>query len=497
MAQYRLEVQAIKRADGRSAVAAAAYRSGERLLDERLMMTFDFAAKGGIEASGILAPESAPASFSDRATLWNTAEAADVRSDSRVAREILISLPHELDAAQRLALVQAFASESLVARGMIADFAIHRPDAHGDQRNFHAHVMVTTRTVGPDGFGHKARAWDNPEAVRAMRLEWEDIQNRHLRLALGEGAPQVSAKSLADQGLDQEATVHLGPASSGMERRGERSDRGGINRSVAQRNRERRDHPIEVREIEDRLAGDRARQTYPIGAVVREFEAIHQSMLRERAGWTRERAALRAPAIPSARSIHEAITGEAAKDRGRARAHALAMQSRVLGLRAKRNSLVRWIRNPGRMIWAKHAELNALARARANLAQAERGLAVRRRWLRSSEGQAYVAAQQHPFRLQAEIVRRMDRTLERKIRRADRRIEAVEGTRTKLLVAEALGETRVTAPADLSLGVVQAVREVDRTVVGALKAYQPGQVRQALAKVAALALGRGLPDLDL
>jgi len=93
-------------------------------------------------------------------------------------------------------LVKAFVAESLVERGMIADYAIHRPDTHGDQRNYHAHIMVTTRAVGPEGFGHKARAWDNPDAVRALREEWADVQNRHLRQALGEGlrrsAPRAS-----------------------------------------------------------------------------------------------------------------------------------------------------------------------------------------------------------------------------------------------------------------------------------------------------------------
>jgi len=119
-------------------------------------------------------------------------------------------------------------------------------------------------------------------------------------------------------------------------------------------------------------------------------------------------------AIPSARSIHEAVTAEVARARGLARGRYLAIQERVAGVRGRRNGLDRWIRNPGRMIWAKHTELNALARARAELARAESQLAVRRTWLRSPEGQAYVAAQQHPYKLAAEEIRRADRTLERK-----------------------------------------------------------------------------------
>ncbi|MDP1601126.1 MobA/MobL family protein [Phenylobacterium sp.] len=132
MAQYRLEVQAIRRSEGRSAVAAAAYRSASRLHDQRLEMVFDYAAKGGVVFAGIMAPEAAPAWLLDREVLWNTAEAADRRVDSRTAREVLVSLPHELTDDQRLELLRAFIAEGLVAKGMIADYAIHRPDAHGD-----------------------------------------------------------------------------------------------------------------------------------------------------------------------------------------------------------------------------------------------------------------------------------------------------------------------------------------------------------------------------
>ena len=101
MAQYRLEVQTIQRSAGRSAVAAAAYRSGDRLIDERLAMEFDFGAKGDIEFAAIMAPADAPAAFGDRQTLWNAAEAAENRKDAVPARELLVSLPHELDFGQR------------------------------------------------------------------------------------------------------------------------------------------------------------------------------------------------------------------------------------------------------------------------------------------------------------------------------------------------------------------------------------------------------------
>ena len=159
MAQYRLAVQTIQRAAGRSAVAAAAYRSGARLVDDRLAMEFDFAAKEDIEFAAIMAPANTPAGYQDRQTLWNAAEAAERRKDAVPARELLLSLPHELDFQQRRELVRDFVSEHVVARGMIADVAMHRPGKQGDQRNFHAHILVTTRAAGPEGFGRKPPEW--------------------------------------------------------------------------------------------------------------------------------------------------------------------------------------------------------------------------------------------------------------------------------------------------------------------------------------------------
>ncbi len=107
-------------------MAAAAYRSASRLHDQRLEMVFDYAAMQGVVFAGVMAPEGAPAAYLDRETLWNAVEADDRRSDSRTAREFLISLPHELTDAQRHGLVREFVGEVLVAQGMIADYAIHR-----------------------------------------------------------------------------------------------------------------------------------------------------------------------------------------------------------------------------------------------------------------------------------------------------------------------------------------------------------------------------------
>lgn len=493
MAQFRLEVQAIKRADGRSAVAAAAYRAATQLHDQRLDMTFDYTAKGGVAFAGVMVPDHAPDAYRDRQTLWNAAEAADKRIDSRTAREVLISLPHELDHDQRHALVRAFVTESLVERGMIADYAIHLPDAHGDPRNHHAHILVTTRRVGEAGFELKARDWDNPDAVKALRLEWCQIQNLHLRQHLGPQAPQVSHLTLALQGLDQEPTIHLGPSASGMERRGEASDRGQINRRIDERNVARREGPKKVRDLEAHMASGMDRQPYPIVAVIRELETIHRNLVRERDGWSRDLGRLQRPTPLRAGEIAREVLAEAGEARSGARAQLAAIERRITRLRTRRAHLVRWVTNPARMIWAAHAELNALGRARQAARLAEVRYAVRRDWLRSPEGRAFMAARLDPEKHAAEAARREGRTLERKIKRADKRIGTLAQTRTKLLVAQGLGEQTLVAPSQMKLGVGQAIREVDQRVTQAIARHPAAAQQRSLDRVMTLAQGKAPP----
>lgn len=483
VAQYRLEIQAIKRGEGRSAVAAAAYRSATRLRDARLEMVFDYAARGGVVVAGIMAPDETPGWLLEREGLWNAAEAADRRADSRTAREVLLSLPHELSDHQRHELLRDFLGEALVAKGMIADYAIHRPDAHGDPRNHHAHVMVTTREVSAEGFGLKGRAWDNPEAVRELRALWAQIQNRHLREVLGPDAPQVSHLSLRTQGEGREPTVHLGPAASAMERRGEVSDRGETNRKIAERNAERLRRPQEIAALEDQMAVRQEANAYPIGLVIDEFQSIHQSMVAERAAWSRQLGAIAVPEPPRGRDVAREVLGETLGLRKAAQARLLRSQTRIEASRRKRQSLARWISQPGRMVWAAHAELNRLARDRQALAAADAAWRVRRDWLASGPGKAYVAARLNPAQQAKDGAERERRTLERKIKRADRRIEQVARTRTKLLVARELGQEVMAAPSQMRLGVGQAVREVDRRVVAALQAHGPSAQQAALDKV--------------
>ena len=170
----------ISRSAGRSATAAAAYRVGERIEDHRTGLTFDYRARGGVDHVETLAPANAPAWVQDRAALWNAVEAAETRKNSQVAREIRVALPAELDHGQRVELVREFCQREFVARGMVADIALHAPGRTGDERNHHAHILLTTREIGPEGFGAKNRDWNAVEMLEGWREAWARDSNRAL-----------------------------------------------------------------------------------------------------------------------------------------------------------------------------------------------------------------------------------------------------------------------------------------------------------------------------
>lgn len=160
---YRAEVKTVKRSSGRSAVAAAAYRAGAVMHDERTGLTHDYTRKGGVAWSGVLLPEFAPAAFADPTRLWNEAEKADNRKNSITARELLLSLPAALDDEARRRIVEEVARFLTSRYGVAVHAAIHRPDRKGDERNHHAHIMFTTRRVGPEGLTEKTRELDDQE----------------------------------------------------------------------------------------------------------------------------------------------------------------------------------------------------------------------------------------------------------------------------------------------------------------------------------------------
>ncbi len=255
MAIYSLSPTNIGRGTGRQAVAASAYRSGSKLTDERTGQTWDFTRKGGVLHSEIVTPQAVPIWAGDRERLWNEAEKAEDKSTRRdtakLAREFRIALPHELTDAERVAITREFSRYLVDRYGAAVDFSVHSPDREGDQRNFHAHVMMTTRALGPDGYGVKIRSLDSPKTsgaeMLAVRAEWAAIANRALEA--GGHAERIDHRRLVDQGIDREATVHEGVAVTNMERNGERTDVGNLNREIAARNAEREALKAEGRAI--------------------------------------------------------------------------------------------------------------------------------------------------------------------------------------------------------------------------------------------------------
>ena len=212
MAIYHVSAQIIGRSAGRSSVAAAAYRSAERIRDERTGQIHDYTKRHGIE-SEIHTPGSAPEWMRDRSRLWNAAEEAETRKDAQLAREMNIALPKELSADEQKELVRSFVKEEFVNRGMVADVAYH----HNDPDNPHAHVMLTLRDVTPEGFGSKNRNWNHRDLLEAWREKWEEHANQALERA-GRNE-RIDHRTLEAQGINREPARHLGPAAAAMERK--------------------------------------------------------------------------------------------------------------------------------------------------------------------------------------------------------------------------------------------------------------------------------------
>ena len=232
MAIYHLSMKIISRNSGYSAVASAAYRSGSLMLDERTGLTHDYTRKSGVAEAVILTPATAPAWCTNRAELWNAVEKAERRKNSQLAREIELAIPRELpqDAARETVL--AFVRENFVSQGMIADVAFH----HMDKTNPHAHIMLTTRAIGPAGFSGKVRDWNDRTHAETWRASWADHANR--ALANAGYQEEIDHRSYERQGLEKTPGIHLGKSACAMETRGIETERGEQNRLINRLNLE-------------------------------------------------------------------------------------------------------------------------------------------------------------------------------------------------------------------------------------------------------------------
>jgi Ti-type conjugative transfer relaxase TraA len=237
MAIYHFSAKVISRANGSSAVAAAAYRSASRLEDERLGRGHDFSNKSGVVHSEIMAPESSPERWQDRETLWNEVELGEKRKDAQLAREIEFSIPREMNQAQGVELARDFVRCEFVDRGMVADLNVHWDVGPDGLAKPHAHVMLSMREAGPEGFGKKVREWNSTELLSDWRERWAGHVNERLA-ELGIDA-QLDHRTLQAQGIALEPQHKIGPAGARRLDRGEDAERAVDHRDIARRNGEK------------------------------------------------------------------------------------------------------------------------------------------------------------------------------------------------------------------------------------------------------------------
>ena len=263
MALYHFQVAQLSRGKGQSAVASAAYRSGEKLYDEYYNETHDYTRKGGVLYSEILLPDHVPKRLANREVLWNELESVEKHPKAQLAYSFDIALQNELSYEENLDLARTFVAENFVARGMIADLSLHDPHkGNNSTANPHFHVMCPIRPIDPDGnWGAKQHRqyvldengerikksngtfqfnsvpstdWGQPETLMEWRKNWADLVNRKFE---EKGIPdRIDHRSYIDQGIDLIPSIHEGPAVRAMEARGIRTDKGDFNRLIKKTN---------------------------------------------------------------------------------------------------------------------------------------------------------------------------------------------------------------------------------------------------------------------
>ena len=276
IAIYHCSIKIVSRGKGKSAVAAAAYRSGEKLTNEWDGLTHDYTKKGGVVHSEILLPAHVPPAFSDRSTLWNSVELSEKSNNAQLAREVEIALPVELSREEQTRLVREYCSSQFVSKGMIADFNLH--DTGGG--NPHAHILLTMRPLDEKGAwlpkskkeyvldenGEKIRLpsgryktrkvdlvdWNDRENAEVWRRAWANLANEFL--AQNNRPERIDHRSYERQGVEKIPTVHVGVSATQMEKKGIVTERGELNRNIKAANRILREIRRLVRGLKDWIA---------------------------------------------------------------------------------------------------------------------------------------------------------------------------------------------------------------------------------------------------
>ncbi len=322
MALLHFDIKSIGRSAGRSAPAAAAYRAGERIRDERTGKLHNYSRRRDVIHAEIFLPSNVPAGEATwaraRSTLWNAVEAAERRRDSRVAREVQVALPVELSPEQRLELARGFSRELADRYRVAVDLAVHEPRPEGDPRNFHAHLLLTTREVTGAGLGRKAgldakladsfgrQRDESAKEMRVIRERWASRTNDALQAAGVEA--RVDPRSLAAQGIDRLPRPQIPFVAYQMERRGLRSE---VAERIRQRYRERvaahaagRAPESAAAALESRRQPGASAEATP-GSLTRDATGLEDIRRRARAAWLQLRREAARTGHRSARPANE------------------------------------------------------------------------------------------------------------------------------------------------------------------------------------------------
>lgn len=258
---FHFSVNIISRGKGKSAVASAAYISGEKIKNEWDGVTHDYTKKQGVISKEIFLPDHAPKEYKDRKTLWNSVELFEKNSNAQLARNFIISLPKELSIEENKKMIEEYIQTNFVKEGMIVDLAIHDESRDGNQ-NIHAHIMTIVRPINEDGtWGQKSKkeyildekgekilnkngkpktrkveltTWNDKGNVEKWRENFSDLCNEYL--AKNNIEKRVDHRSFKRQNSDYLPTIHLGSAASAMERKGIETDKGNYNREIRKYN---------------------------------------------------------------------------------------------------------------------------------------------------------------------------------------------------------------------------------------------------------------------
>ncbi len=238
MATYHLSARIIKRSQGKSAVAASAYRAGSKYFDEREEKTWDYRNKK-VAHSEILAPEHAGQWATDRESLWNNVQNKERQwKNGQLARDINIALPRELSLQKNIELVRQYAQENFVDKGMIADINIHEEKASDGGMNPHAHIMLTMKDIDKktgELKSAKNRDWNNKNLLKEWRSNWADSVNDAYEE--NNSTESVDNRTLEEQGIEREPEIHVGFASNDIQQKNGYGERFERNEQIKERNR--------------------------------------------------------------------------------------------------------------------------------------------------------------------------------------------------------------------------------------------------------------------